>query len=204
MATAAADARSRTLRQLRRLPGAFRTAQALAAGIHPRTLYGLRDDGELEQLSRGIFRLASLPAPANPDLLVVAARLPKAVICLVSALAFHGLTEEIPHEVHIALPRGASTPHLEHPPLRVTRFRPEALRAGVEVHEVDGVDLRVYSPAKTIADCFRSRSQVGMETTLAALKALRRRRGFDPEQLLHFAKICRVERALRPYLEAVL
>lgn len=195
-----AEAKSR----IRRFRGAFRTSQALAAGIQPRTLYALRDAGTIVQLSRGVFRLAEMTDPSDSDLLVVAARLPKAVVCLVSALAFHGLTEEIPHAVYLALPRGAEEPRLEHPPLRVVRLRPASFRAGVESHAIDGLALRVYSPAKTVADCFQFRAQVGLETALAALKALRRRRGFDPEQLLHFARICRVENILRPYLEAIL
>ena len=173
-------------------------------GIPSRTLRRLRDNGHIHQLSRGVYRLASLAAPSDPDLLVVAVRLPQAVLCLVSALAFHDLTEDIPHEVHIALPRGAEQPRLDHPPLRVVRLRPAPFQAGVEIHRRDGVDLRVYSPAKTVADCFRFRGQVGLETAMKALKALRKRRGFDPEELLRFARICRVERTIRPYLEAIL
>lgn len=192
------------LRRLRGLGGAFRSGQARTLGISPRTLAGLRDAGHLDQLSRGVFRLASLPVPANPDLLIVAARMPRAVLCLISALAFHDLTEEVPHAVHIALPRGAELPRLEHPPLHVIRLRPPSFRAGVELHRVDGLDLRVFSPAKSVADCFQFRGQVGLDTALAALKALRRRRGFDPEDLLRFAKVCRVERLVRGYLEAIL
>ena len=193
-----------TLRRLRGLGGAFRTSQARSLGIPTRTLVRLREAGHLDQLSRGVFRLASLPAPANPDLLIVAARMPRAVLCLISALAFHDLTEEVPHAVHVALPRGAERPLLEHPPLHVIRLRPASFQAGVEVHKVDGLDLRVFSPAKSVADCFQFRGQVGLDTALAALKALRRRRSFDPEELLRFAKVCRVERLVRGYLEAIL
>jgi predicted transcriptional regulator of viral defense system len=192
------------LRRLRDLGGAFRTGQATELGIHARQLYQLRDEGHLDQLSRGVFRLASLPAPSHPDLLIVATRLPQAVLCLISALAFHDLTEDVPHAVHVALPRGAEQPRLDHPPLHVVRLRAPSFAAGVEVHEVDGVDLRVYAPAKTVADCFQFRKQVGLDTALGALKALRRRRGFEPEPLLKFAAVCRVERLVRRYLEAIL
>ena len=106
--------------------------------------------------------------------------------------------------MHIALPRGAEQPRLEHPPLHVVRLREASFRAGIEVHRRDGVDLRVYAATKTVADCFRFRAQVGLETAMKALKALRQRRGFDPEELLGFARICRVERTVRPYLEALL
>lgn len=192
------------MRRLRSFQGAFRAGQARALGITARTLARLRDAGHLERLSRGVYRLTDRPAPANPDLLIVAARMPRAVLCLISALEFHDLTDEVPHAVHVALPRGAEQPRLEYPPLRVIRLRPASLQAGVEVHSVDGLELRVFSPAKTVADCFQFRGQVGLDTALAALKALRRRRGFDPEPLLHFAKICRVEHLVRRYLEAIL
>lgn len=202
--TGTSQSNQQTLRRLRELGGAFRIRQATELGISPHAVYQLRDAGQLDQLSRGVFRLASLPAPAHPDLLVMATRLPEAVLCLISALAFHDLTEDVPHAVHIALPRGAEQPRLDHPPLHVVRLRPASFEAGVEVHPIDGVDLRVYSPAKTVADCFQFRGQVGLDTALIALKALRRRRGFDPEPLLQFARICRVERLVRRYLEAIL
>jgi predicted transcriptional regulator of viral defense system len=192
------------LLRLRAMRGVFRSAETRRLGIPSRTLRRLRDLGHVDQLSRGVYRLAALPSPSDPDLLIVAARLPQAVLCLVSALAFHGLTDEIPHQVHIALPRGAEQPRLEHPPLHVVRLREASFRAGIEVHRRDGVDLRVYAATKTVADCFRFRAQVGLETAMKALKALRQRRGFDPEELLGFARICRVERTVRPYLEALL
>ena len=194
----------RALRLIGTLGGTVRTTEATRRGIPTRVLYRLRDAGKVEQHSRGVYRLASLSPASAPDLMVVAARFPKAVLCLISALAFHELTEEVPHEVHIALPRGAEQPRLDHPPLQVVRMSPTCLRAGVETHTIDGLALRVYSPAKTVADCFKFRNRVGLETALAALKALRRRRGFDVEQLLRFARVCRVEKVMRPYVEAIL
>ncbi|MCK5943997.1 MAG: type IV toxin-antitoxin system AbiEi family antitoxin domain-containing protein [Planctomycetes bacterium] len=198
------EADQRAIRQIQALGGTVRTGQAVSAGIHPRTLYRLRDLGHLEPLSRGLYRLADAAQPSLPDLLVVAARLPKAVLCLTSALSFHELTEEVPHEVHIALPRGAEQPRIEHPPLRVVRMSAPCLDAGVGLHDVDGAALRVYEPAKTVVDCFKFRSRVGVETALAGLKRLRRRRDFDVERLLDFARTCRVERVIRPYVEALL
>lgn len=194
----------RALQRIRALGGTVRTARVLRAGVHPRTLYRLRDLGYLEAISRGVYRLAEAAAPSLPDLLVIAARSPNAVLCLTSALAFHELTDEIPHEVHIALPRGAAQPRIEHPPLRVVRMGTPCFGAGVELHDVDGVALRVYEPAKTVVDCFKFRSLVGIETALDGLKRFRRRRGFDVEHLLRFARICRVERVIRPYVEALL
>lgn len=138
----------------RKLGGTLRTSEALAAGIHPRTLYAMRDGGELEQLARGVFRRASLPPLSDPDLATVAKRVPQGVVCLISALAFHQLTTQIPHEVDLALPRSAREPSLEYPPLRIYRFSGEAFSAGIETHSLDGVPVRVYRPEKTLADCF--------------------------------------------------
>ena len=183
--------------------GILRTAKALSLGIHPRTLYRLRDSGRLVQVSRGVYRLASLPEPDQPDLVVVASRVPQAVICLISALSFHGLTTQVPHEVHIALPRGATTPRLEHPPIRVYRLTGKAYREGVETHNISGVWVRVYSPEKTVADCFRFRNKVGLDVALEALRLARERKRATPRSLLHYARLCRVERVMRPYLEAL-
>jgi len=183
--------------------GTLRTSEALAAGIHPRTLYAMRDAGELDQLARGVFRLASLPALSEPDLATVAKRVPQGVVCLISALAFHELTTQVPHVVHLALSRSARRPVLEYPPLRIYRFSAEAFTAGIETHSLDGVTVRIYNPEKTLADCFKYRNTVGLDVALEALRAYCRRRRPKLPLVLEFARICRVERILRPYLEAV-
>lgn len=187
----------------RRAGGVLRTTEALRAGVHPRDLYALHDAAVLERVSRGIYRLADLPPVAEPDLFTVSARIPKAVIALVSALHYHGLTTEIPHEVSIALPRGTSRPRLDWPPLRVYRFSGAMFTSGVETHERDGVRLRVYEPAKTVADCFRFRNRLGIDVTLEALRAGLARRMLTPAAVLRAARLCRVERVVRPYLEAL-
>ena len=130
-------------RAFSRSGGLLRTSAALRAGIHPRTLYDMRDEGVVEQLSRGLYRLADLPALSNPDLVTVAGKIPSGVVCLISALAYHEITTQIPHEVHIALPRGTEPPRLKHPPLRVFWFKGRSLTEGVETHKVDGSRLRV-------------------------------------------------------------
>jgi predicted transcriptional regulator of viral defense system len=191
-------------RLFRQSGGLLRTGAALRAGIHPRTLYEMRDKGVLEQLGRGLFRLASLPAPASPDLVTVAAKIPAAVVCLISALAFHEITTQIPHEVHIALPRGAEPPRLRHPPLRVFWFTGPAFSDGIEVHKQDGIELRVYSAEKTLADCFKYRNKLGLDTVLEALRLYRSRKRPKIDELLKFARVCRVERVMRPYLEAMM
>lgn len=182
--------------------GTLRTGEALAAGIHPRVLYEMRDAGELEQLARGVYRLASLPPLSDPDLATVAKRVPQGVICLISALAFHELTTQIPHEVHLALRRTAREPVLEYPPIRIYRFSKESFAAGMGTHWIDDVSVRIYSAEKTLADCFKFRNKIGLDVTLEALRTYRARRRPQLQQVLEFARICRVENVVRPYLEA--
>lgn len=203
LSTMATEADRRALKAFARSGGILRTRRALALGIHPRTLYRLRDEGRLVRVSRGVFRLSSLPRAGRPDLVAVATRVPRAVVCLVSALAFHDLTTEVPHEVHIALPRGTKVPRLEHPPLRVYRFSGPALTAGVQRVGVDGVPVQVYGPEKTVVDCFRFRNRLGLDVATEALRACLRRRGARRPDLLRFARLCRVERVMLPYLEAL-
>jgi predicted transcriptional regulator of viral defense system len=184
--------------------GIIRTAEALRNGIHPRTLYALRDTGVVEQISRGVYRLADMQPISNRDIITVAARVPRAVICLVSALAFHDITTQVPHTVSIALERGAELPRIDYPPLSVHRFSDLSLAAGIQEHIVDGITVRVYSPEKTLADCFKFRNQIGMDVVLEALKLYKTRKSFDIGELLRYARICRVEAIMKPYLEAVL
>ena len=193
----------RVIEAFRRAGGLLRTAQALRIGIHRRDLYALSDAGLLERLSRGVYRLAELPPLADPDLVTVAIRVPKAVIALVSALHLHGLTTEIPHEVSIALQRGTARPRLEWPPLRVYRMSGAMFTSGIDTHERDGVTIRVYEAAKTVADCFKFRSRISIEVALDALRTGLAERTFTPAQILRAAKLCRVDAVVRPYLEAV-
>ncbi len=184
--------------------GLLRTGEALRLGIPPRTLYRLRDGGTLVRLGRGVYRLAEAEPLSDPDLVVVASRVPRAVVCLVSALAFHELTTQIPRAVDIALPKGAERPRLEHPPLRIFRFSGLAWSEGVEEHRLDGVVLRVYCREKSVADAFKFRRRLGLGVALEALRLVRRGPGFHVDHLLHYARVCRVERVMVPYLEALL
>ena len=184
--------------------GGLRTRDAMRLGIHPRTLYEMREAGDLEPLSRGLFRLSDLPKLGNPDLVSVSLKIPHGVICLVSALAFHGLTTQVPHEVYVALPRGAEPPRVSFPPIRVFWFTGRAFTEGGEVHKLDGVPVHIYSPEKTLADCFKYRNKIGLDTTLEALKLYRERRKTKINELLRHAAVCRVQKIIRPYLEALL
>jgi predicted transcriptional regulator of viral defense system len=145
-----------------------------------------------------------MPPLEEPDLVLIAARVPRAVICLVSALHYHGITLEIPHEVSIALPPGMKAPQLAHPPIRVFRFYGDGYSVGVETREMNGVTVSVYSPAKTVADCFKFRSRVGIEVAIEALRMGLQQERFQPAQLMQFARICRVTRVMAPYLDTLL
>lgn len=183
--------------------GVLRMAEALAAGVRRRDLYALRDSGALTQLSRGVYRLASLPELAAPDLVTVALRVPNGVVCLVSALAFHELTTQIPHAVEVALARGTERPRIDYPPVHYHWFSSPAFSSGIETRSLDGTKVRIYSAEKSIADAFKYRNKLGTDIAIEALKNWRARRGRRIESLLEQARICRVERVMRPYLEAL-
>jgi len=182
----------------------MRTAQALCLGVHPRTLYEMRDAGIVDQLGRGVYRLAELPILGDPDLATVALKIPHGVICLISALAFHEMTTQVPHEIYLAVSRGTTRPRLDYPPLRVFWFTDKAFTEGVETHVRDGISVRVYSPEKTLADCFKYRNKIGIDTVIEALKLYQQRNPVRVDELLRFARVCRVFRVMKPYLEALL
>jgi predicted transcriptional regulator of viral defense system len=179
-------------------------SEAIHLGMSRKTFYAMRDAGVLEQLSRGLYRLRDLPALGNPDLVTIAKRVPQGVVCLISALAYHELTTQVPHDVHIALEKGAEAPRIEYPPVRLFWFSGVAFTEGVETRKVDGMPVRIYSPEKTIADCFKFRNKLGMDVALEALKLWRERRSRHAQTLVAHARVCRVERVMRPYLEALL
>ncbi|MBZ0271665.1 type IV toxin-antitoxin system AbiEi family antitoxin domain-containing protein [bacterium] len=189
----------------RELGGVLRTGQALDRGIHPRDLYAMADTGRIERLSRGVYRLADRPPLGNPDLVTVSKRIPQGVICMVSALAFHGITTQIPHEIHVAVDRKAwASPRIDSPPVRVFRYTGPAFTEGIEEHRIDKVVVRVYGPEKTIADVFKFRNKIGLDVALEALRLAKAAKNIRVPRLLEFARICRVERVMRPYLEAIL
>lgn len=183
--------------------GILRMSEAIHAGVSRRTLYAMRDEGVLEVLSRGVYRLASLPGLEQPDLVAVATRIPRGVICLISALAFHELTTQIPRSIDVAVAKGTEPPRIDYPPVSVYWFSGEAFTSGVETREIDGTVIRVYAPEKTIADAFKYRNKLGIDIPLEALRNWRSRRGVKIGVLLQYARVCRVERVMRPYLEAL-
>ncbi len=181
------------------------TGNAIRLGIHPRTRYALRDSGEIEQVCRGLLSLSTAPPLSSPDLVPVAIRIPRAVVCLISALAHHGLTTQVPHSVDLALPSHAQIPRIDGVPLRVFWYSEPSFSVGIETVQMDEVPVRIYSPEKTIADCFKYRNKIGLDLAIEALRAYRDRTPKPNFQALSkFAQINRVQRVIRPYLEAVL
>ena len=198
----AASRESQILQLIRRL-GIARPADLEAHGIPRGQFYRLARKGLVERQARGIYVATRHPYTAEHTLAQVAKRIPGGVLCLLTALRFHGLTTQAPAEVWIALPEKARRPKLDYPRLRVTRFSGAALTEGIETHRLENVDVRVYSAAKTVADCFKYRNKVGIDVAVEALRDFSRRHRGGAAELARFARICRVTRVMQPYLDAI-
>lgn len=183
--------------------GVLRARALVQSGLSRQRIQQLTEDGELVRLGRGLYSRPDAPMTENHDLAQVAARVPHGVVCLTSALQFHGLTTASPWRVHLLLPRGARSPRIESPPLALTYASDESYRAGVEEHRIEGVPVKVTSVAKTVADCFKYRSKVGLDMALEALKAALEERRTTRAEIRRYAQVCRVETVMRPYVEAL-
>lgn len=189
--------------QLVRKNGWLRTSDLADAGVPRAVLTRMAASGQLERAARGLYRLPDSGSSEHEGLVTVASKVPQAVVCLLSALQFHGLTTQLPWQVWIAMPRGSHVPRLEYPPIRMVQFTGEAYTQGIETHERDGVKLHVYCVAKTVADCFKHRNKIGMDVALEALKDARAQGRASFDDLWRCAKVCRVSNVMRPYMEAV-
>lgn len=171
------------------------------ARVHLSRLYRR---GLLEKIGRGLYRLPQADVTQHHSLAEVGRRVPSGVVCLLSALSFHELTTQSPHEVWIAIDRKGRLPKSLGTRLRVIRFSGAALTSGVQEHKIEGVTVRVYDPAKTVVDCFKYRNKIGLDVALEALRDYRRLRKRRTDDLWRYAKICRVTEVIRPYLEAMM
>lgn len=196
------DSSSRLL-GLARKRGAITAREVANAGIHTQILSRLVRAGSLERVARGRYRLSEAPITEHHGLALAAAAVPDGVVCLLSALSFHGIGTQLPHEVWMAIDRRSRRPALRYPPLRVVRFSGKALTEGVEIQRIEGETVRVYGVAKTIADAFKYRNKIGLEVGLEALREAWRERRFTMDEIHRMARVCRVERVMRPYLEAL-
>jgi predicted transcriptional regulator of viral defense system len=184
--------------------GIARFSSIVKAGFHPDVLKGLERKGRVERIAWGLYRLTSSSLSPHPDFIITCLQAPKGVICLLSALSFHEATNEIPRSVNIAIPYGARANKIIYPPVKFYRFSPKAWKAGVEEHEIGGHRIRIYSLAKTIADCFKFRNKIGVDIARDALKTSIAEKGIKPTEIINFAKICRVDRIIKPILETIL
>jgi predicted transcriptional regulator of viral defense system len=172
-------------------------------GIHPEHLRRVHQKGLLARIGRGVYMLPKASVSGNFTLAEVATKVPRGIVCLLSALRFHDIGTQSPSEIWIAVDRKAARPQVAAPKLRVMRFSGPAFSSGVETHKIDGVSVRVYSRAKTVADCFKYRHKIGLDVAIEALRECRRGRKCKIDDLWKYAKICRVANVMRPYLEAI-
>lgn len=191
------------LEAFRKKGGTLRTRDLIALGVHTDALYTLRDSGRIVELGRGLYRLAETGEAKHPDLALVAARAPDAAVCLISALSYHDITTQIPSSVHLAVPRGSYHGITLSIPVIVYRFDPKTFNKGLETHRVDGMPLKIYSAARSVVDCFKFRNKLGLDVALEALRMARQRKRVQNRELLHYARLLRVENPMSPYLHAI-
>jgi len=185
--------------------GIIRTGEAIEAGIAPKTFYAMRDQVLLVRISRGLYRLANVPPPGNPDLVTIAMRLPKAVICLISALDYYNLTEQIPHFVYIALPQEAEMPRIDQPPLQIIWPSKKIYEAGIQEVIFDNTQVKIYTAEKTITDCFKYRNKFGLDVAIDAIQRYfaQPAKKQNLNALMTYAKLNRVVRIMLPYIQAL-
>ena len=184
--------------------GVVRFSAVLEAGFHPDSLGALAKDHKIERIAWGLYRLSDYDMGANPDLIAASLQAPRGVICLLSALAFHEATTEIPKYVDIAIPQGAHANRVKYPPIRFYHFDRRTWPAGIEKHKIGNHTVRVYSLARTIADCFKFRNKVGINIAREALKDAVAEKKVMPKEIMQYARICRVDRIIKPIMEAIL
>ena len=184
--------------------GQLKMTEAIRLGITHYTLYSMCKKGIVEKVARGIYRLKSMPIESEHDIISVCSRFPQAVVFLISALYFHKMTTQIPYEVYIAVPTYSRIKLPEYPPIRSHRLSEATYQVGIEDRVIDGVNIKIYDPEKTLVDCFRFRNKIGLDVAIEALKFYRQRGRMDLTKISKYAKICRVDKIMQPYLEAII
>ena len=183
--------------------GIVRPRDIEAIGLPREYLVRLHRQGKVNRTGRGIYTLPDANVTEHHSYAEVAKRVPEAVVCLLSALAFHEITTQSPPSVWIALGKGARKPALASPSLRIVRLSGPSLTEGIENHQIEGVPVRVYSAAKTVTDCFKFRNKIGLDVAIEALKDCLRQKRANINEIYRYAKICRVSNVIRPYMEAM-
>lgn len=199
----AEETKMRRLLELVEQHGILHARDLKPLGVPREYLRRLCDRGILVRTGRGLYLTPTAGDTTHLDLALVAKAIPNAVICLVSALRFHEIGTQIPHEVWLTLDRRAARPAMSYPPVRIMCSSGKALAEGVQQHDIVGVPVNIYGPAKTVADCFKYRNKVGLGVALEALRDVRRTRRCTNDELWIYAKICRVTNVMRPYMEVI-
>jgi predicted transcriptional regulator of viral defense system len=180
----------------------IKTSDLDKAGIPRNYLSRLVKRGQLRKIEQGLYTTDKIAPSEHRSLLEVSRKVPKSVICLLSALRFHDIGTQSPREVWIAIKKGWS-PKINYPPVRVVWFSGNALEFGAQKHRIEGGTITVFNPAKTVADCFKFRHKIGMDVALEALRECRRQKKASVDELWQAAKICRVANVMKPYMESL-
>jgi len=183
--------------------GVVSSGEVRSQGFHHEYLRQLCEEGKLVRVGRGLYSLPNPNVTVHHGLAQAGKVVPKGVICLLSALRFHEIGTQAPHEVWIAIDRRSARPRAKYPRMRIMRFSGKSLTEGIDKHIVEGVLVRIYNPAKTVADCFKYRNKIGLDVALEALREAIRERRCTTDELWRYAKICRVTKIIRPYMEAI-
>jgi predicted transcriptional regulator of viral defense system len=197
------SSKAKAVLDLARQQGVISPKDLKERGLPPEYLWQFYQKGKLERSGRGLYRLQSQELTEHHSLAEAARLVPRGIVCLLSALRFHELSTQSPFEVWLAIDRKAHKPNSSQVPLHIVRFSGEALSAGIEEHRIEGLCVKIYSPAKTIADCFKYRNKIGLDVSVEALRDCLRKRRATIDEIWRFARICRVARVIRPYLEAL-
>jgi predicted transcriptional regulator of viral defense system len=188
---------------LARKGGIVRPRDLQTKGLPKDYLWRLHKQEKLEKVGRGMYAMPGAVLSEHQTVVQAALRVPHGVVCLLSALRFHDLTTQSPFEIWMAIDVKSRAPKEEIIPLRIVRFSGKALTAGVETRSIEGVTVRVYNPAKTVADCFKYRNKIGLDVAIEALRDCWRKKAATSDEIWHYAKVCRVSRVIRPYLESL-
>ncbi|MBU1006014.1 MAG: transcriptional regulator [Candidatus Omnitrophica bacterium] len=179
-------------------------SEILKAGFDKVLIKSVLNSGRIQKIDRALYRLSDGSSLSNPDLVAISIKVPKGIICLLSALAFHEATNEVPRYVDVAILRGTHANKIKYPPVRFYRFSDKTWKAGIEEHRIEGHNVRIYSLSKAIVDCFKFRNKIGIDVARSALKVAVMEKGIKPKDIMQYAKICRVGNIIKPIVEAII
>ena len=200
---AASNTTESTILQMARKTGVVRAREIREAGLHPEYLRKLCKSGQLIRTGRGLYVLADGDFTEHHSIAEASKRVPHGIVCLLSALSYYEIGTQNPHQIWMAIDRAMRKPKVDYPPIRIFRFSGPSLKEGIEEKKIEGVSVQVYNPAKTVADCFKYRNKVGIDVAIEALKECWRSRRCEIDELIYYAKICRVRNIMQPYMEAI-